>query len=314
MKSRHGLVLNNNMKHIDLLCVGCACYDLVFSVPAHFGEDEKGQADALISMGGGPAANAAVTAAKMGISSAFMGYLGKDVYGDAHLSEFCKYGIVTDYVERGGCPTSLSAILVKPDGKRTVINHGNKLPMSENLLTDRIHSLKSRGVKAILLDGHEPRINNEILDFSKKQGLPSILDAGSVREGTLYAAKRVTYLISSEKFAREITGDENPESAVIKLAEQAPYAVITLGERGLVWRHGLTTGKLSAFAINAVDTTGAGDVFHGAFAAALIKRKPFTDCLVFASAAAALCCTKTGARNGIPELSEVSEFLLKHRL
>jgi sulfofructose kinase len=111
------------MPDIDVMCVGHACFDLTFAVPHHPGPDEKGVADALVSSGGGPAANAAVTVARLGLRAAFAGYLGKDPWGERYLQELFDEGVDTAFVVRGSGPTPLSAILAKPDGKRTVINY-----------------------------------------------------------------------------------------------------------------------------------------------------------------------------------------------
>jgi sulfofructose kinase len=114
--------------------------------------------------------------------------------------------------------------------------------------------------------------------------------------------KQVDYLVCSEKFARQFAGDE--ETALGCLAEFSPAVVITLGEKGLIWRRGQERGAITAFPIAAIDTTGAGDAFHGAFAAAVSLRMNWPDVLNYASAAGALCCTKTGARPGLPSQEE----------
>jgi sulfofructose kinase len=123
-----------------------------------------------------------------------------------------------------------------------------------------------------------------------------------VHEGTLALMEQVDYLVCSEKFARQFAGNE--ETALDRLAEVSPAVVVTLGERGLIWRRGQERGVLSAFPVTAIDTTGAGDAFHGAFAAAVSLRINWLDILKYASAAGSLCCTKTGARSGLPSQEE----------
>ncbi|MDD5631094.1 MAG: PfkB family carbohydrate kinase, partial [Methylococcales bacterium] len=110
--------MTNSPVHIDVLCVGHASYDLVFSVDHHPAEDEKIVAGGFVSCGGGPAANAAVTVAKLGFKSAFSGYLGQDLYGEKHYQELVGLGVNADLISRGTSPTPLSTVLVKPDGKR----------------------------------------------------------------------------------------------------------------------------------------------------------------------------------------------------
>ena len=137
--------------NVDVLCVGHACYDLVFGVDHHPDADEKTFAEKLISCGGGPAANAAVTVSRLGLKSAFAGYLGSDFFGQQHLEEFGRAEVNTDLIVRGNSPTPLSAILVKPDGRRTVVNYKGA---TAALAADSIDFSKCRP-RVILFDGHE---------------------------------------------------------------------------------------------------------------------------------------------------------------
>ena len=284
--------------NIDVLCVGHASYDLVFSVAHHPSEDEKISAQGFVGCGGGPAANAAVAVAKLGLKSSFAGYLGQDIYGEKHYQELLEYGVLTDLIIRDTSPTPLSAVLVKPDGKRALINYkGETRPLPSGTI-----DFSSVTPKVVLFDGHEPHLSKSLLERTQREGIPTLLDAGSVHEGTLALMEQVDYLVCSEKFARQFAGDE--ETALTRLAEVSPAVVITLGERGLIWRRGQERGVLSAFPVTAIDTTGAGDAFHGAFAAAVSLHMNWPDVLQYASAAGSLCCTKTGARPGLPSQEE----------
>jgi sulfofructose kinase len=121
-------------------------------------------------------------------------------------------------------------------------------------------------------------------------------------------------MASSEKFARQLTQQNNPHLALQQMRSLAPNVIITLGQYGLIWAQGKRTGKLPAFSIQAVDSTGAGDAFHGGLAAALSMQKTWEDTLVYASAVAALCCTKIGARPGMPNQTDVNNFMENQRL
>ncbi len=286
-----------------MLCVGHASYDLIFSVPRHPGEDEKTVADGFLACGGGPAANAAVQVAKLGLSSAFAGYLGDDLYGEKHCQELIGYGVKVNKVVRGASPTPLSAILVKPDGKRALINYKGE----SQALPETAIDFSDVNPKVILFDGHEPHLSVPLAQSAKFKGIPTVLDAGSVHDGTLALMGLAGHLVCSEKFAKLLHGDV--ATALIKLAEIAPVVVITLGENGLIWRRGGEQGSLAAFPIAAIDTTGAGDAFHGAYAAALAKNMAWEDLLTFASAAGSLCCTKAGARLGLADEAEVLALL-----
>jgi sulfofructose kinase len=286
----------NNSVEIDVLCVGHASYDLVYSIPHHPSEDEKMVADGFLSCGGGPAANAAVQVAKLGLKSSFSGYLGNDLYGDKHNQELIDYGVIVDKVVRGASPTPLSTVLLKPDGKRALINYKGET----KALPEGSVDFSDSKAKVILFDGHEPHISLPLAKNAKAQGITTVLDAGSVHEGTLALMSLVDHLVCSEKFALQLHGDI--ETALRHLVKISPNVVITLGESGLVWRNGDTRGALPAFSVNVVDTTGAGDAFHGAYAAAAALGMEWPGALGYASAAGALCCTKAGARLGLPDL------------
>ncbi|MGZ0080316.1 carbohydrate kinase family protein [Methylomonas sp. YC3] len=287
---------------LDVLCIGHASYDLVFSVPHHPGADEKIVADDLLGCGGGPAANAAVTVAKLGGKAGFCGYLGNDVYGESHLQELQNHGVDMRLVVRGASPTPLSTVLVKPNGQRALINYKGQTSALPVTAID----FDGLAAKVLLFDGHEPHISRRLLNqFSHP--VPTVLDAGSLHDGTRALMTKVDYLVCSEKFALQYASDEN--LALSKLAQLAPVVVITLGERGLIWQRGQEHGSLGAPPIVAIDTTGAGDAFHGAFAAGLAKGLSWIELLRYASVTGALCCTKIGARPGLPSLNEHQNLL-----
>ncbi len=292
------------MTRVDVLCVGHASFDLVMVVDHHPEADEKTRAISMVECGGGPAANAAVAVVRLGGTSAFVGYLGDDLYGEKHLEELIRDGVATGHVVRGEAQTPLSVILVKPDGKRTVINHSSLPPLSENE-TD----LSDIRARCLLFDGHEPLISVPLAKKAKKAGIPTVLDAGSVHHGSRALAPLVDYLVASERFARDFTGETGPARALEKLAGITPSVVITLGDRGLVWSHSGEEGELPACQVDAVDTTGAGDAFHGAFALGVAQNMAWDKLLCFASATAALTCTTLGARRGIPSIKDLSDFM-----
>jgi sulfofructose kinase len=288
---------------IDVLCVGHACYDLIFSVDKHPAADEKIFARNFQACGGGPAANAAVAVSRLGFRAAFSGYLGNDIYGDKHRQEFLDNQVDITLLIQGDNPTPVSTILVKPDGNRALINYkGDTKPLAEGTV-----DFGQLSFKTVLFDGHEPEISPALAHHCHQHHIKTVLDAGSVHKGTLALMNNVDYLVCSEKFALHFGSDEL--SALSKLAADTKTVVITLGNRGLIWQSGQDRGSLAAFPINAVDTTGAGDAFHGAFAAAIATQKSWGDTLRYASAAGALCCTKTGARQGLTDLQSINHFL-----
>ena len=290
---------------LDVLCVGHAAYDLIFSVPHHPTDDEKIFASSFSACGGGPAANAAVSVARLGLKAAFAGYLGNDLYGDKHLDEFVAEGVLTHLIGRDKHPSPLSAILVKPDGTRALVNYkGETRPLQAD-------AVDFSGVrpKVVLFDGHEPLLSPPLNDRARLAGIPTVLDAGSLHPGTEALMRSVDYLVCSEKFAAQVLGRNDHQAALATLSEFSPCVVITLGEKGLIWRWQSESGEMAAFQVAVLDTTGAGDVFHGVFAAGLAAGKAWNEILTWASAAGSLCCTRMGARTGIPHLAELQAFL-----
>ncbi len=293
------------MTEPDVLCVGHASYDITMAVEHHPGPDEKISARAMTCGGGGPAANATVAVARLGGRSAFAGFLSSDAFGQSHLDELQAESVDTRLVVRGDAASPVSTILAKPDSARTVVNHKQDTPW---LTPDHV-DLSELKPKAILFDGHEPLISLPLAEQAKQKNIPLILDAGSAHRGSRELVPLMDYLVASKKFALDFTGENNPHAALEKLANIAPNAVITLGEDGLIWAQGETRGELAAFDVPVVDSTGAGDAFHGAFALGIAQDMIWDRLLRFASAAAALCCTRLGARNGIPSLSDVDALL-----
>ena len=290
---------------VDVLCMGFACHDLVFEVGQHPGADEKLAAASLLNCGGGLASNGAIASARLGSQTAFVGYIGSDVYGDLHLSELKADGVVTDWVVREEEPTPLSAIFVKPDGQRSIVNYRGK---GEGRCAGKL-DLSRLKTKSILIDGHQYELAQELTRYAKEHQVPIVIDADSLHPRTEQLVQAVDYVVASERFALDYSGVGRVDVGLQKLAAVAPNVVVTLGHRGLIWQRGEEAGRMDAFDVAAVDTTGAGDAFHGAFAAGLAAGMAWDDLLRYASAVGALCCTKQGGRVGIPTGDEVEAFL-----
>ena len=293
------------MHPIDVLCVGHACYDLVFSIDHQPGPDEKTTADDFVSCGGGTAANAAMTVAKLGYSVAFCGYLGDEIYGHEHLEEMHTVGVNTDLVVRGPASTPLSAIFVKPDGARSIVSYKG----DTNGLTAADVDFTIARPKVVLFDGHQASLALSVADWAHSKGITTVVDADTHNHGNIALVPICDYIVASERFACEYSNVDTPEEGMVNMAKVASNVVVTLGERGLIWQRGKQRGRLEAFEVQALDTTGAGDTFHGAFAAGVAAGMTWNDLLRYASAAGALCCTRHGARIGIPTPDEVAELL-----
>jgi len=286
---------------VDIACVGLAAYDLSYALATHPGPDEKSEALALSLSGGGPASNAAYTAAKLGQRAAFVGYLARDPFGEIQFAELKDAGVRTDWIVRGERAGTISAILSKPDGTRSIVHRRDQPALSVDQL--RVDAIRAR---AFLFDGHEPDVSLAVLDRTQAT---TVLDAGSLRPGTRALAPRVDWLVTSRRFATQFSGDTDMQRALSKLAQVNHQVIITLGAEGLIWSRDGQCGHFPAYRVKAVDTTAAGDVFHGAFVSGLLKGLSWEPLLAYASAAAALCCTRHGTRRSLPDETQLEAFL-----
>jgi len=287
---------------VDVLCIGHASFDLIFSVARHPSNDEKMSANAFQHSGGGPAANAALLVSKLGLKSAYAGYLGLDAYGEQHLTELKNGNVNSTLIVRGQNPTPITTIIVKPNGQRALINFkGNTQALPVNAIN--FDTIKPR---VILVDGHEPHLSLPLIQKAKDNNIPTVLDAGSLHNGTEMLMTAVDHLVCSQKFALQFAQTE--QQAFNQLSKITTHLVITLGDQGLLWKTPEQTGALPAFPVKTIDTTGAGDAFHGAYAAGLAQQLPWLTVLRYASSAGAYCCMHMGARQGLPSKQQLENF------
>ena len=281
---------------VDVLCVGYACVDINFNAPHHPSADEKLRATGMHTCGGGPAANAAVAIARLGGRARFSGYLGYDAFGEVHLSELDQAGVLTDGVQRGDAATPVAAVTIKPDGTRSIIDYRSPAALApEHTLT-----LSTHPARVLLVDGHQPLLSLALVEQARILGIPSVLDAGSVNDGTRLLYNRVDYLITSEKFARQYSGEDEPRCALATLDGAAPFVAVTWGAEGVYWQNANGQHHTPALDIEPVDTTGAGDAFHGAFALGLAEGLSAKHNVRRAAITGALTCLKAGARSALP--------------
>lgn len=298
------MTLRDSKLVVDVLCVGFACVDLNFNTDHHPEADEKLRATAMHTCGGGPAANAAVAIARLGGCARFCGYLGNDAFGDAHIREFEQENVLAGCLTRGEAPTPVATVIVKPNGCRANISYRSPQAVSD---VDAI-SLSEYPAKVLLVDGHQPLLSLALIEEARRFGIPSILDAGSVSDGTMMLFNQVDYLVTSEKFARDYTGEDDPRTALAALDGSAHFIAITWGSGGVYWQDEYGQHHTPAFDIEAVDTNGAGDAFHGAFALGIAQGLKPKDNIRRSSAAGALTCLKVGARSALPALVAVSRL------
>lgn len=303
------MIVNNTTPKI--VGIGANVFDTLIKLSTFPTEDTKMPVDAVLQSGGGPCATGLVAAARLGGRTAWIGNLSNDQGGEFLLEDFKRFGVATDLVEVKSGYRSFSAtvILSENSGSRTCLLDRGDLPALE-LNAKQIEAIKRSDV--LLVDGNELEAAVEAARHARKGGSRVLYDAGGLYPGIERLLAETDFLIPSEEFALRYTGKTDVESAALELYKEfRPEAiVITQGRRGgLLYRHG-DFMRFPAFEIECVvDSNGAGDVFHGAFAFAVTQAMHYEECCVFASAVSALKCTRLGARLGTPTYAEVRTFL-----
>ncbi len=271
--------------------------------------DAKVRIERHLVQGGGPAATATVAAARLGLEASFIGVVGDDDAGKCIVKELEAEGIDTSSMKvRSGASSSIAYCWVDGrTGKRSIAwSHCSGKELGE----DDIDYGLIRSAAILHLDGHNPKGALAAAKEARKCGVPVSLDAGTLRDGIAELLPYVTILIASEAFARKFSGERRLENALFRLKETGADVVgITMGKEGSMALDGEKVLRCPAFKIDAVDTTGAGDVFHGAFCVRYLETHEIGECLRFASAVSALKCLQLGGRTGIPNRRQVEEFL-----
>ena len=294
----------------ELVGIGSTVYDTLMVVDRFPTEDTKLQGAETKVQGGGPCATALAAARKLGITAAYMGTIGDDPFGAFMMSDFARWGIDTSAVRvvPGGISFHSVVLLNRATSSRTCIWNKGTVPPPQpaELQLDML-----RRARVLHLDGHMLEAALFAARFCREAGVKVSYDAGGTYPGVEALMPLADYLIPSEEFALKMTGAPTAEAAAEKLyAECRPEVlVITQGVRGgiLMDEHGMRT--YPSYPVQAVDTNGCGDTFHGAFAAAKIRGMDNDAACRYASAAAAIKCTRLGARTAMPNDEECRGFL-----
>ena len=294
----------------QIVGIGANVCDTLIALKKYPEEDTKTRCESIRRSGGGPCATGLVAAAKLGAKCAFIGTLADDESGRFLLGDFARFGVSTEFCRvLSGYDSFTSCIWLSAEkATRTVVFDKGNLPKTE------IGEEAKRAIAAamiLMVDGNDLDAAVEAAQIASKNGTKILFDAGGLYDGIGRLLPFADYLIPSEEFALGHTGEKTAEDAAKVLFDRysPEVVVITQGKRGGILYDGKTVRPYPALPVVAVDSNGAGDVFHGAFAFAVTKGyEPYSACL-FASATSALKCTKVGARDGAPDIFAVRTFL-----
>lgn len=299
--------------HPRVICLGLSAFDITWEVEALPPGGGKVRALDLREGGGGMAANAAVAAARLGAEVQFWGRAGNDSAGRAMREQLAALGVgVEAFRLFDGARSSVSGIVVDARGERSIVNfRGANQPADPSWLpladVARAH--------AVLADPRWPEGALALFEAARRHGVPSVLD-GDVADAAVFDTLLPTLdcAVFSEPGLAGYAGSAAPAGDVpaqlaFARSRGCALAAVTLGERGVVWLDAEGLHRLPAYPVEAVDTTGAGDVFHGAFAFALGAGWPVREAFRFSAVVAARKCAFAGGRSGVPDLATALSFM-----
>ena len=268
----------------NIICCGMLVADLKFQTESFPEDDQKVFAESFDILPGGPATNAAITIQQLGGQAHLLATIGKCALSDSILDMISNTGVNTDKVLRKDESLNVSTVFLESNGQRRLVSY--KQAVSYKATKHLVEP------NAIVLDGHQPQASSELINRFPK--VATILDAGSVNEGTELLFDKVDWLIASTKYALRKTGKSDIQSALTALIKLNANTVITAGKKGCIYSIDGKEGAIPPIKVNCIDSNGAGDVFHGAFAYALSEKKSPLDCLNFANKIAAKSCESYG--------------------
>jgi len=293
-----------------ILCIGMPVRDLTFRVTGVPARGSKENASHFDEICGGNALNAAIGIVRLGGRASVCGPMGDAREASARFifEKLAHEGIETKHiVHMPGLVTPISAVMVDPSGERTIVTFRDpelwkvRLPATATLLDD---------CAAILTESRCAEFCTDLCAKARRRGIPVIVDvdrAMSLREGLLNASSHLVFSSEPLQETADVTDDGQ---ALKKIAKLTPsFLAGTRGPKGTIWLEQGDLQETPAFPVHTVDTLGAGDVFHGAFALAITEKQGLRDALRFASAAAALKCTRHGGAFAAPQRAEVEQLL-----
>ena len=290
------------------ICVGHSTFDTTLPVEDFPEENTKVRIQKHIGCGGGPASNGAYLLAKWGMDTTIASIVGNDYYGNSIYNDFKNIGANLKYFEINDNHSTTSSYIIanKSNGSRTIITSKNPPIRKLNSNIDDTYDL-------ILIDGEHPETAKEVL-LKNKEAI-SILDAGRLNEDTKELGKLVSYVVCSHDFAEEFTNKKTNESfeTLIEIYKELKEyfntnIIITLEAKGSFTEINNQYKIVPSIRVKALDSTGAGDIFHGAFTYFIGMNYPLEEAIRYASISGGISVTRIGSRNSIPSLKEVLEY------
>jgi sulfofructose kinase len=296
----------------DVAGVGASCVDQVCRLPVF---PEAGGRRAKVRMQdqtrtcGGQIATALATCASLGLRATYLGVIGDDDDGRRIRRELAARGIDLGHMEVGRAASATATILLDATGDRIVLWHRDP---SLRYPPDRLPADVIAASRVLHVDDVDVPAAIEAAKIARAHDIPITCDVDHVTPGTRELLQLVSHPVFAESVPTELTGEAGPERALRALRRVHPgRLVVTVGEKGAIALDGDTFLAAPGFPVSVVDSTGAGDVFRGAYIYGIVRGWSFERQLWFANAAAAVSCTKAGAMGGVPSMAEVEDLLAR---
>ena len=294
------------------MCTGITVLDEVFRVEEFPQSDGKVQATGFFTVNGGCAANAAVAIVRLGGRAALAGPLGgpagEDGSGDRVLAALAREHVDCTFCQRiAGLPTGLSAIFMNARGDRTIVTYRDeRIAAAKPADADAVVT----GADLVLADNRYPAFVTPICNAARRRNIPVVIDGDrpTVEDDPLF--RLATHLIFSSECLRATTGAADLAEGLSRMARRTDaFLAVSNGPDDILFIEGGKLRRLPVFTVEAVDTLGAGDVFHGGFALALAEGKSEVEAMRFGAAAAGIKCSRIGGSAGAPTRAEVEGLL-----
>ena len=292
--------------------IGQCSLDYLALIDKYPRSDTKKEVLTWHEQGGGPVATALVALSRLGVPCKFCGITGDDDAGNIIRDSLKHEGIdIRDLTRRKQSRSQIAFIVIEKLTARRTIFWAR--PSGKPLMKKELGADFFNGVHFLLLDGLMKDVSLHAAERAKGLNIPVMLDAGRARPGMLEIARLSDYVVASQEFAEDLGWDINRRTITQRKERLGTKVLtVTMGKRGSITVSNDAVFRVPAFEIRAVDTTGAGDVFHGGYIFGLLHGWDIRDTVLFASAIAAMKCMKIGGRDGIPRLREAMGFLKEH--
>lgn len=302
--------MEKRCESVQVVGLGQVCVDYVGHVPDYPTEDTKVELEGLFTGCGGPAATALVTLTRWGVRTSFLGSISDDAFGLRIVEGLQNEGVDISLLNvTPGLSSQFAFIAVSREaGQRTIFWQRSSAP---ELSPGHVGLEPFPNARILHVDGLMLEAAQAAAEQAVRRNMTVVMDAGTLRQGSLDLISRVHVLIASEPFAHALAGtDRSYEEVLQELREMGPrQVVITLGAKGSVGLDPDGIVRQAAFPVVSKNTTGAGDVYHGAYIYGLLKGYDMAACMAFASAAAALKCQNGRGWEGIPDKETVNRLL-----